>query len=506
MSIPLRQVMEVSRGVALTSSRKGKINQLAGLLAALAPPDIQPVVAYLTGDIPGGRLGVGPAAVRKASGAEPSAESRLTVGEVQARLDDLRRIQGAGANKRREAQLGDLFAQATGEEQRFLADLLLGNLRQGALAGVMVNAVAQAAALPLGKVRRAQMFAGDLAPVAYEALTAGALERFTLTLFRPVLPMLASPAADFHEVFSRHHRVRLEYKLDGARVQVHKDGEEVRVYSRRLNDVTAAVPELVEQVRALPVSRLILDGETLALTAQGAPMPFQETMRRFGRRLDVDALRQRMPLSTFYFDCLRMDDDVLLDLPGEERLAALGTLPGLSPVPARVVTGAEAAEAFWEQALAAGHEGLMAKSLEAPYAAGGRGHSWLKLKPAHTLDLVVLAAEWGSGRRQGWLSNLHLGALGEDGSFVMLGKTFKGLTDAMLQWQTEQLLAREISRDAWTVYVRPELVVEVALSGVQRSPHYPGGMALRFARVRRYRDDKRPSQIDTVDTVRRLML
>jgi len=319
--------------------------------------------------------------------------------------------------------------------------------------------------------------------------------------------MLAQTAEDAADAVGRLGRAALEFKLDGARVQLHKRDDEVKVYSRSLKDVTAAVPELVERVRALPAGELILDGETIALRADGTPQPFQTTMRRFGRRLEVDRLRRELPLTPFFFDLLYLDGQPLLDEPEEQRFAALSkvTSGGLL-VPRTVTAAADEAQAFLEQALARGHEGIMAKALDAPYEAGGRGQRWLKVKPAHTLDLVVLAAEWGHGRRRGWLSNLHLGARDpEAGGFVMLGKTFKGMTDEMLAWQTERLLELEIGRDAYTVHVRPELVVEVAFNDVQASPHYPGGLALRFARVKRYRPDKNAAQADTVATVRQIL-
>jgi DNA ligase 1 len=316
--------------------------------------------------------------------------------------------------------------------------------------------------------------------------------------------MLAQPADDLADALGTLGRAALEYKLDGARVQVHKAGSEVRVYSRRLNEVTAAVPEIVEAVQGLPFGEAILDGEAIALRPDGWPQPFQITMRRFGRKLDVAAMRQSLPLAAFFFDALALDGTNLIDLPAGERFAALGAaVPANLRIPRTVSERTDEALAFAAQALAAGHEGIMAKALGAPYEAGARGRSWLKVKTATTLDLVVLAAEWGHGRRQGWLSNLHLGARDPAaGGFVMLGKTFKGLTDRMLAWQTEQFLAREIARDRYTVYVRPELVVEIAFNDLQASPHYPGGLALRFARVKGYRPDKGAEDADTIETVR----
>jgi len=398
--------------------------------------------------------------------------------------------------------------RATDEERDFLVRLIAGELRQGALEGLMLEAIAAAADLPLADLRRAAMFAGGIAAVARAALSEGAagLARFSIQLMQPVLPMLAQPVEDAAAALAELGRAALEWKLDGARVQVHKAGDEVRVFTRNLNDVTAAVPEIVETVRAARARDLILDGEAIALRADASPHPFQVTMRRFGRKLDVAAMRRELPLSVYFFDCLRRDDEALVDRPGEERFRVLtGALPAGIIIPRAVTADPGTAEAFFADALAHGHEGVMAKSPEAAYEAGRRGSSWLKVKRVRTLDLVVLAAEWGHGRRQGWLSNLHLGARdpGTD-AFVMVGKTFKGLTDAMLEWQTRALLEREVARDAWTVYVKPELVVEVAFNEVQASPQYPGGLALRFARVKAYRPDKRPQETDTVESLRKI--
>jgi len=350
------------------------------------------------------------------------------------------------------------------------------------------------------------MYARDSGEVARIALAEGlaGLARLQLETMRPVMPMLAQTADDVSQALRQLGSAEFEWKLDGARVQVHKAGDQVRVYSRNLNDVTAAVPEIVEAVQTLPASDLVLDGETVALHPNGAPHAFQVTMRRFGRKLDVETLRRTLPLSVFFFDCLRRDGKALVERPMSERFGALSTVvPENLLIPHLVTAEPERAQAFFDAALARGHEGVMAKSADAPYEAGNRGSAWLKIKRAHTLDLVVLAAEWGHGRRQGWLSNLHLGARDpHTGQFVMLGKTFKGLTDAILKWQTQELLAREIGRDAWTVYVRPELVVEVAFNDVQASPQYPGGLALRFARVKSYRPEKRADEPDTIDMVK----
>jgi DNA ligase-1 len=347
--------------------------------------------------------------------------------------------------------------------------------------------------------------AGDLVAVATAALTDGeaALGQFGVQLFRPLQPMLAQSAEDVSDALAQLGRGAFEYKLDGARIQVHKQGSDVRIYSRTLHDVTASVPELVEAVQALPARELVLDGEAIALRADGSPQPFQTTMRRFGRKLDVERLRNELPLRPFFFDALQLDGETLIDRPGSERFSALSSAaPESLLVPRQVIEDAAAAEAFLERARAAGHEGLVAKALAAPYDAGRRGSSWLKVKFTETLDLVVLAVEWGHGRREGWLSNLHLGARDpRNGGFVMLGKTFKGLTDQLLEWQTREFLQREIGRDQWTVHVRPEVVVEIAFDDIQASPRYPGGVALRFARVKRYRPDKPASEADTIDRV-----
>ena len=506
----LADLAETSRRVTQTSRRLEKITALADCLRRLTPEEIEIAAAFLSGGIRQGKLGVGPAIVMQARSAPAAVTPSLSLSDVDQTLEQVAHTSGAGSLSTRTYLLAELLARATAHEQEFLVRLLFGELRQGALEGVMLEAIAQAAGLPLREVRRAAMVAGGLAVVARAALTQGSagLHGFSLRLFQPVLPMLAQPVKDVEQALTQLGTAALEWKLDGARVQVHKSGGEVRVYSRGLNDVTAAVPELVEATRALRAQALILDGETIALRPDGWPQPFQTTMRRFGRRLDVDGMRRELPLSVFFFDCLRRNEDDMTDRPAAERFAVLSqTLPGDMVIPRVVTSDPASAQAFFDAALDHGHEGIMAKALEAPYDAGGRGGSWLKIKQAHTLDLVVLAAEWGNGRRRGWLSNLHLGARDPDtGSFVMLGKTFKGLTDEMLEQQTKALLALELTRDAYTVYVRPELVVEIAVNEIQHSPQYPGGLALRFARVKGYRPDKRPEAADTIDAVRKLFV
>jgi DNA ligase-1 len=427
--------------------------------------------------------------------------------------------------------LTELLARAAADEQQFLVRLVVGELRAGALGGLMLEAIAAASGQPGAQVRRAAMFAPSLGALAQAALSGQpqALQAFQLRTLHALEPMLAQTASDVAAAYARlGAALALECKLDGARIQLHKRGTEVRIFTRRLNDVAESLPEIVELAQRLPADELVLDGEAIALDASGRPRPFQQTMRRFGRKLDVPTMRERLPLQAYFFDCLRLGEATLVERPARERLAALERcVPPAQRVPRLMNPELPAAERFYLEALAAGHEGVMVKALEAPYEAGNRGASWLKVKRAHTLDLVVLAAEWGHGRRHGWLSNLHLGARaaadvadaapaapgaapgaaqmpGHAPGFVMLGKTFKGLTDALLQWQTRELLARETSRDALTVYVRPELVVEVAFNDIQDSAQYPGGLALRFARVKRYRDDKGAAQADTIQTVRML--
>ena len=504
----LAELVATSQSVAGTPGRLAKVAALAGLLRRLSPDEIEIAVAYLSGETRQGKLGLGYAAVRDALGVPGRGGEPLTLGEVDAALERLRKTTGKGSTTARSEQLGMLFGRASADERDFLGRLIVGELRQGALEGVMLDAIARAAALPAADVRRGAMYAGGLAAVAKAALTegSGGLARFAIRLLHPVQPMLATPADDVAGALASFGTAALEWKLDGARVQVHKAGDDVRVFTRNLNDVTAAVPEVVEAVRTLPARELILDGETIALAANGAPQPFQVTMRRFGRKLEVDRLRNELPLAVFFFDCLRRDGDDLVDRPARERFAAIGEAAPAAIVIPRIVTSDVAeGETFLAGAFAAGHEGIMAKAPEAPYEAGRRGASWLKIKRAHTLDLVVLAAEWGSGRRQGWLSNLHLGARDPGtGGYVMLGKTFKGLTDATLEWQTAAFLARETGREGHVVHVRPEIVAEIAFNDLQASPHYPGGLALRFARLKRYRPDKTAAEADTIDAVRAL--
>src|SRR6267154_853038 len=504
----LGELLAASERVAATRSRLAKIDTLAQCLRRLDASEIALGVAYLSGDVCSSDLGIGYATLKDALAAEPAGAPRLTLAQIDEALTRLAQIRGAGSAAERARLLAELFARATAPEQDFLARLLLGELRQGALEGIMLDAIAKAANVRPERVRTAAMRAGGLPVMAKAALTEGeaGLARFALRVFQPVQPMLAQASDGVADAIERLGRAAFEWKLDGARVQAHKSGGEIRVYTRSLNEVTAAVPEIVAALQECSAREVMLDGETIALKPDGTPYPFQETMRRFGRKLDVEALRAAYPLSVFFFDCLLAEGEDFTARPARERFDALAKLLPATILIPRLVTGDKgAAQAFYDDALARGHEGVMAKALEAPYEAGSRGAGWLKIKEAHTLDLAVIAVEWGSGRRKGWLSNLHLGALDPaTGGFVMLGKTFKGMTDKMLAWQTEELQKRAVSRDEWTVHVRPELVVEIAFNDLQDSPHYPGGFALRFARVKRYREDKSASDADTIETVRTL--
>ncbi len=481
---------------------------LATLLGSVSADEIEVATAYLSGAVPQQKLGLGWATIQSAMPDSAADSSSVELPEVDAVLDRIAAATGKGSAHTKQRLLADLLSRLTAEEQRFIAGLLVGELRQGALEGLVLEAVAQASEIPAAQVRRACMLAGDLPGVAKAALTQGpeGLSRFSVQLFRPILPMLAGTADTVEEAVTELGEAALEYKLDGARVQIHKSGDDVRVYSRRLNEITPAVPELVETIRALPARELILEGEAIALRPDGTPHPFQTTMRRFGRRLDVESVRETLPLTLVLFDLLQLDGEPILDQPLRRRAALLAEIvPSPLLVPRRVTGSVAEAAEFLQSALAGGHEGLMAKALDAPYEAGQRGRRWLKVKSVRTLDLVVLAAEWGHGRRHGWLSNIHLGARDpERHGFVMLGKTFKGMTDELLAWQTERLLELEVRRDGHTVYVRPELVVEVAFNDLQASPQYPGGLALRFARVKGYRADKSAAEADTLATLQEI--
>lgn len=504
----LAEVAAASVDVGATSARLAKTERLAALLRLTDAAEIPVVVSWLAGELPQRQIGVGWAALRTLP--SPADSATLTVIEVDAAFTAIGAVSGTGSQARRANLVGQLFGAATEAEQLFLRRLLGGDLRQGALLGVMTDAVARATSVPLAEVRRAAMLRGDLPAVAAAARAGGsaALAEFGLQVGRPISPMLAQTAASISDALERlGGQALLEAKLDGARIQVHRSGDDVAIYTRTLDDVTARLPEIVAAVRALPVTSLVADGEAIALRPDGRPHPFQVTASRFGRRTDVETARSTIPLHAFLFDVLHIDGTDLMDAPTTERLAALdAVVPETARVARLIAADPVAAQAFLDTTLELGHEGVMAKSLSAPYEAGRRGAGWLKVKPVHTLDLVVLAVEWGSGRRQGKLSNIHLGARDPaTAGFVMLGKTFKGMTDAMLAWQTERFLElADGPTEGWVVHVRPEQVVEIAFDGIQGSSRYPGGMALRFARVLRYRDDKTAAEADTIDTVRLL--
>jgi DNA ligase-1 len=503
----LAQLVETSRRVSESSRRLEKVELLAGLLKQVRPDESDTAVAFLSGSTRQGRIGIGYASLRGAA-AVPAEVATLEILDVDRALESLSGGLGGGAERQRCEILHGVLSRATAEEQHFLTRLLTGELRQGALEGVMLDALAKASGVSRDHIRRAAMMAGSAWAIASAVLENGdaGIKQYDIQLFRPVQPMLAQTAEDVSSALADLGESALEFKFDGARVQVHKSGDTVVAFSRRLNDITAAVPEIVEAVRALPAKDLILDGEVLSLQPDGRPRPFQITMRRFGRKLDVDRIRAELPLSPFWFDLLYLDGASLIDETQARRFRALTEIaPAASLVPHLITANGDRAEVFLHESLGRGHEGIMAKDLNAGYAAGARGQSWLKVKQARTLDLVILAAEWGNGRRQGWLSNLHLGARDtEKGGFAMLGKTFKGLTDEMLAWQTEQLLKLEIARDSYTVHVEPKLVAEIAFNEIQISPRYASGLALRFARVKRYRPDKSANDSDTFETVRKL--
>jgi len=572
----LRELVQTSEAVAATSGRRAKIEEISALLRRASPDEVPVVVAFLSGDLRQRQIGVGyaalgdlpgswpagqpPAAALSAAAASAAASAAgtgpgltapavapLTVAETDAVFEEVGDVGGAGAQAERKRLLAALFERATAAERQFLVRLLAGELHQGALEGVMIEAVARAAGVPAEEVRRACLLAGSLPEVAQAALGAAAthvaaapaavapateapapdgvaatdaalaaLRAFRLKVGRPLRPMLASSAPTVAAAMARLSPAALEWKIDGIRIQVHRNGPEVAVFTRTLDDITIRVPEIVEAVLALDVRSAVLDGETVALAPDGRARPFQVTASRTGSHMDVARQRAETPLTSFFFDLLHLDGTDLIDEPAETRQARLASvLPAALIIPRLVTDDAAAAGEFFADAVARGHEGVVVKSLTGRYAAGRRGSEWIKVKPRHTLDLVVLAAEWGHGRRRGWLSNLHLGARDPaTGGLVMLGKTFKGLTDEMLTWQTTRLL--ELAdppsgrptgelRDAYgVVWVRPELVVEVAFDGVQGSPRYPGGVALRFARVLRYRPDKPASEADTIDAVRAL--
>jgi DNA ligase-1 len=503
----LDALVTTSRSVASTRSRLAKREALAALLSAAGPEDVEIVVAYLAGELRQRRTGIGWALLRSLPA--PADVPTLTLVEVDAELQRVSELIGPGSAGLRAGAVSSLFARATAGEQDFLRRLISGDVRQGALDSAMHDALAAASSVPLAAIRRAVMLRGATGPVAAAALSGGvdAVEAFRVEVGRPVRPMLASTAPDvaaaMHKI-GAGTQVSIDTKLDGIRVQAHKSGDTVRLYTRSLDEITDRLPEVVDVVRRSPAERLILDGEAIALDPGGRPRPFQETASRTASRLD--AASPTTVVSPFFFDCLSAEGVDLIDLPLADRLRRLDALAPAGTVVQRVVTSdAESALAFFLAAVEAGQEGVVVKALGSPYEAGRRGAGWIKVKPRQTLDLVVLAVEWGSGRRTGLLSNIHLGARDpESGGFVMLGKTFKGMTDEMLAWQTERFLALETSRSGHVVHLRPEQVVEIAFDGLQVSRRYPGGLALRFARVLRYRDDKDASEADDIALVRAL--
>jgi DNA ligase-1 len=572
----LSDLVRTSDAVSATSARRVKISEIAGLLRRASPGEVPAAVAFLSGELRQRQIGVGYAALGglvrgdlpDGGGPGPDPAPRpLTLAEIDSVFAAIGATTGPGSQAERRRLLGDLFARATPAEQSFLTRLLAGELHQGALEGVMVEAVARAAGVPAGEVRRALLLGGSLPAVAEAALSAAraagaqaadaqaadaqaadapgdqaspdqstldevqaspaaaaaddasaaaalaALRAFRLQVGRPLRPMLAASAPTVAAAFDRVSPAAVEWKIDGIRIQVHRRGHEVRVFTRTLDDITARLPEITRAVLASPAEALVLDGEAIALDPAGRARPFQVTASRAGTQAAPGQETPGVPLTPFFFDLLHLDGRDLIDEPASVRQALMAeVLPADFRVP-RLMTGEVAdAEEFFADAVARGHEGVVVKSLDAPYAAGRRGSEWIKVKPRHTLDLVVLAAEWGHGRRRGWLSNLHLGARDPAGGFVMLGKTFKGLTDEMLRWQTGQFLgiaeppgqhrAGDLTDARGVLRVRPEMVVEVAFDGVQASPRYPGGLALRFARVLRYRPDKQAAEADPIDAVR----
>ncbi|MFF6885759.1 ATP-dependent DNA ligase [Streptomyces sp. NPDC012421] len=509
----LARVAEVSRQVAAASARSRKTALLAGLFAEATPEESPLVIAYLSGRLPQGRIGVGWSTLKEVvpPAVPPAPAPALTLAEVDVAMEALAAVAGPGSQAERARRVRELFAAATVEEQELLVRLLSGEVRQGALDAIALEGVAKAAEVPAGELRRAVMLEGSLPPVAQAVLADGraALDRFTLRVGRPVQPMLAHTAGSVVEALAALGPCAVEEKLDGIRIQVHRDGAEVRVHTRSLDDITARLPEVVAVAREVPSESFILDGELIALDpGTGRPVAFQSIAGRVGSRADVTGASAALPLTPVFFDVLAADGEPLVDRPGRARHAVLARLLPAERRVRRVEVTApddpaqrEAAERFFTDTLARGHEGVLVKALDGPYVAGRRGRTWLKVKPVHTVDLVVLAAERGHGRRTGYLSNLHLGARTEDGGFVMLGKTFKGLTDHMLRWQTDRLTELAVEDDGFTVKVRPELVVEIAYDGLQRSTRYPAGITLRFARVLRHRPDKPAAEADTVDSL-----
>jgi DNA ligase-1 len=496
----LADVVAVSREVAATSSRSRKVALLAELLRRLELSEVPPAVGFLAGVPRQGRVGVGYATIYRIERA-PAGEASLTVDELDRTIAEVQALTGSGSAAMREQILGELLARATEDEADFVKRLFTGELRQGALAGLMIDAIAKAADVSGELARRALMLSGDLTRTAETAITKGeeGLRAVRFEIFRPILPMLASTAASVPDAVASFDRSSVEWKLDGIRIHIHRRGGDVRIYTRNLNEITDALPGIVDAVRRLPVTQVVLDGEALWMSEHG-PAAFQDTVSQ------IDSGRPPEGVVTFLFDVLHLAGDDLLDTPLEERAARLEAIAPHLKIPSVITADPEAAQRVLDEALGAGHEGVVVKDAASLYSAGRRGKTWRKVKPVRTYDLVVLGAEWGHGRREGWLSNLHLGARDpRTGGFLMVGKCFKGLTDELLEWQTKELLAREAGRRGIAVFVRPELVVEIALDGVQSSTRYPGGLALRFARVKRYRPDKNADEADAIDDLRALL-
>ena len=500
----LRELLELRRKLKATSSRGEKVALIAQFIRKTYGEDLRLALDFLAGRLPGIALNVGPASLRKTLNVPFSGGKPLELSEVYRYLREIASVSGRGAASRRLDKLGELMSRASPEERRFLAELIVGEVRQGAGEGLIRDAIALASGRRKEEVDEAFMFGGDIGEVARVFMETPDKwrELFRPGLFVPIKPMLAESAPDLDSALSAMENPALEFKMDGVRVQIHRDGEDVRVYSRHLRDLTEKMPEVVELVRGIPVKDpFIIEGEVVAFSADGRPLPFQYTMRRIGRKGRSPAALRDLPLRLFLFDVLYLGEP-LLDQPYRRRLEVLGHLEeaGLEGMPRLIGASKEEAEEFLKKAMELGHEGLMAKNLESPYVAGTRGSHWLKIKPIETLDLVVLAADWGHGRRRGWLSNYHLGILDRERKrFLMVGKTFKGLTDDEFRWMTEKLLSLKVAEDGATVFVRPEVVVEVAFNEVQKSPHYDSGFALRFARIKRIRKDKKPQEADTID-------
>ncbi len=504
----LKDLVEISERVSATPKKKEKASLLAHFFKEAKGKEISLAASYLSGELPQGRLGIGWATLQEALKGASFQPSPLSLIALDRYFEAIAGKKGPGSSGKKIQTLNEILSRPDEKEREFLIKLIMGEIRQGALEGLVLEAVAQAVPVSLDHLRRSLMFSGNIGEVARVAIEEGAsgLSRFQPKLFHPISPMLASPAEGEDEAIDRLGEAGWEYKIDGARIQVHKDGEEIRIFTRHLKEITESIPEIVTLTKKFPIDKAIFEGEAFALRKNGKPLPFQTTMRRFGRIQNVEGIREEIPLAPFFFDLLYLDGGSLLDASYHERFNQLSEgIPSEYLIPRIITADAKKVQDFLSRSLKAGHEGLMAKGLDSPYIAGQRGFLWLKIKPAQTLDLVILAAEWGHGRRKGSLSNLHLGARdAESGEFVMLGKTFKGLTDEMLRWQTKKLLKLETGRDEWTVYVRPELVVEIAFNTIQESPHYPGGLALRFARVKGFREDKSPLEADMFQKVREI--